>query len=81
MILYSTTYSNTGLHGRRQKRRQKALRARSPPPPPRLAPAAQARTEQASSISCFTGFVRVMENLKSHEILETHFPGLESHGN
>ena len=27
-----------------------------------------------------TGFVRVMENLESHGILEFHFPGLESHG-
>ena len=28
-----------------------------------------------------TGFVRVMENLESHGILECDFPGLESHGN
>ena len=27
------------------------------------------------------GFVRVIENLESHGILEFHFPGLESHGN
>ena len=27
-----------------------------------------------------TGFIRVMENLESHGILEFHFPGLESHG-
>ena len=27
------------------------------------------------------GFVRVMENLESHGILEFHFPDLESHGN
>ena len=27
-----------------------------------------------------TGFVQVMENLKSHGILEFHFPGLESRG-
>ena len=27
-----------------------------------------------------TGFVRVMEKLESHGILEFHFPGLESHG-
>ena len=26
------------------------------------------------------GFVRVMENLESHEIFKIHFPGLESHG-
>ena len=26
-----------------------------------------------------SGFVRVMENLESHGILEFHFPGLESH--
>ena len=26
------------------------------------------------------GFVRVMENLESHGILEFHFPGLESQG-
>ena len=26
------------------------------------------------------GFVRVMENLESHAILQYHFPGLESHG-
>ena len=29
----------------------------------------------------WTGFVRVMENLESHGILEFDFPGLESHGN
>ena len=28
-----------------------------------------------------SGFVRVMENLESHEILEFLFLGLESHGN
>ena len=30
---------------------------------------------------CYSGFVRVMENLESHGILEFDFPGLESHGN
>ena len=29
---------------------------------------------------CYTGFVRVLENLESLEILFWHFPGLESPG-
>ena len=38
------------------------------------------KTVWLEKMSLITGFVRVIENFKSHGIYEFHFPGLESHG-
>jgi len=37
-------------------------------------------TNNSAANNSFTGFVRVLENLKSHGILFFSFPGLESQG-
>ena len=38
------------------------------------------RQKMVGSYIVKPGFIRVMENLESHGILQNHFPGLESHG-